>query len=175
MVLRFSICCQFLRAVEQHVVPVRRVEIFNRLQFEAVGVDFLFDGGEFLERPELVRIAGQAPAGVVADGLVAGLVAARRAEIIHEMDDQMRAAALLREAVMLRVELVAIKSKAEFHFCHDWANGNGLQSRFSPSRLRKRWSRSASNRTIRSRSIIADGQNQHAAGRSFTVPTTSST
>jgi hypothetical protein len=31
------------------------------------------------------------------------------------MDDQVRATALLRKAVMFRVELMAIKSKAEFH------------------------------------------------------------
>ncbi len=99
---------QFLRAVEQYVVPVRRVKILNRLQFEAVGIDFSFDGGKFLKCPKFVGIASQPPAGVVADGLVAGLVAARRAEIIHEMDDEMRAAALLREAVMLRVQLMTI-------------------------------------------------------------------
>jgi hypothetical protein len=31
------------------------------------------------------------------------------------VDDEVRATALLRKAVMFRVELMAIKSKAEFH------------------------------------------------------------
>ena len=96
-------------------MPVRWVEIFNRLQFETVGIDFLFYGGDFIERPEFVGVAGETPAGIVAAGLVAGLVAARRAEVIHEMNDKMRAAALLGETVMLRVELVPVKSEAEFH------------------------------------------------------------
>ena len=65
--------------------------------------------------PELVRVAGQAPAGVVADRLVARLVAARRAEVIDQVHDQVRAAALPGELVVLRVELVAIESESEFH------------------------------------------------------------
>ena len=123
MVFTFSNLRKFFRAVEQHVVPVRGIEIFNGFEFETGGVDFFFDRGEFLKRPELVRVAGQAPAGVVADGLVAGLVAARGAEIIHEMDDEMRAAALSGEAIMLRVELMAIKSESEFHGCDDRLTG----------------------------------------------------
>ena len=52
---------------------------------------------------------------VVADRLVAGPVAARGTEIIHQMDDEMRATALLGEAVVLRVKLMAIKSQTQFH------------------------------------------------------------
>jgi hypothetical protein len=104
-----------LRSIQQHIVPMGRVEIFNGLQLQPGGINFLFDGGELLEGPEPVRVAGQAPARVVADRLVPGLVAAGRPEIIHQVDDKMRAAALFGEAVMLRVELMAIKSQAEFH------------------------------------------------------------
>ena len=98
---------------------MRGIEIFNRLQFEAVGIDFLPDGGQFLERPKLVRIAGQAPAGVIADGLVARLVAARRAEIIHQVNDQMRTTTLPGKTEMLRVELMTVETEAEFHFKYD--------------------------------------------------------
>ena len=96
-------------------MPVRRIKIFNGFEFESGGVDFFFDGGKLLVSPELVRVAGQAPAGIVADGLVAGLIAARGTEIIHEMDDEMRAAALPGETIMFRVELMPVKSKSEFH------------------------------------------------------------
>ena len=117
-------------------MPVGRVEILDGFEFEAGGVDFLFDGGQFLEGPQLVRVAGQAPAAVVADGLVAGLVAARGAEIIHQMDDQMRAAALFGEAVMLRVELVAVKAESEFHaHNHRRKRGYKFNTETSPPRL----------------------------------------
>ena len=96
-------------------MPVCWIKIFNRFQFESGGVDFFFDRSQFFKRPELVRVAGKSPTGVVADGLVAGLVAARGTEIVHEMDDQMRAAALLGEAIMFRVELMAIEAQSEFH------------------------------------------------------------
>ena len=109
-------------------MPVGRIKILNRLQFQAGGVDFLLDGGQFFVRPKPVRVPGQSPAGVVADRLIAGLVAARGAEIIHEVDDEMRAAALSGETVMLRIELMAIKSQAEFHSAHDWENIGAAQS-----------------------------------------------
>src|ERR1035437_498666 len=44
------------------------------------------------------------------------------------MKDQMRAAALPGEAIMLRVELVAIKSESKFHGQHDWKNVGPVQS-----------------------------------------------
>ena len=61
--------------VQQYVVPVCRVKIFNGFQFKAGGVDFLFDRGQLFVSPEFVGIAGQPPAGIIADGLVAGLIA----------------------------------------------------------------------------------------------------
>ena len=96
-------------------MPVRRIKIFNRFEFKSGDVDFLFNRGKFLVSPELVRVAGQTPAGVVTDRLIAGLIAARGAEIIHEMNNEVRAAALPGETIMLGVELMAIKSESEFH------------------------------------------------------------
>jgi hypothetical protein len=45
----------------------------------------------------------------------------------------MCAAALLREVVMLRVELMAIEAKAEFHFKYDWENARTAQSPIFPA------------------------------------------
>src|SRR5689334_1921062 len=101
---------------------MRRVKIFDGFEFETGGIDFPFEGGEFLASPEFVWIASQAPASIVADGLVAGPVAARGAEIVHEVDDEMCAAALPREPIMLAIELVAIKSEAELHGDLLWPN-----------------------------------------------------
>ena len=42
-------------------------------------------------------------------------VAARGTEIIHEMDDEVRAATLPGEAEMFRIKLVPIEAEAEFH------------------------------------------------------------
>src|SRR5215471_9847162 len=92
-----------------------RIKVLDGFQFEACLIDLLLERGQFLETPELVRVAGQPPAGVVADGLVALLVAARGAEIIHQMNYQVSAAALPGEAVMLGIELMFVESETEFH------------------------------------------------------------
>ena len=39
----------------------------------------------------------------------------RGTKIVHEVNDEMRAAALPGKVIMLRVELMAIKSESEFH------------------------------------------------------------
>jgi hypothetical protein len=39
----------------------------------------------------------------------------RRTKIIHEMNDQMRAATLPRKPVMFRIKLMTVKSESEFH------------------------------------------------------------
>jgi hypothetical protein len=44
------------------------------------------------------------------------------------MDDEMRAAALFGETIMLRVQLMPVKAEAEFHFRHDWTNDCEVQS-----------------------------------------------
>ncbi len=104
----------FFRTVEQHIVPMRGIEIFDRFQFEAGGVNFALQRRQFFVGPEFVRIAGQSPAGIVAARLIAELVT-RGAEVIDQMDHQVRAAALPGEAKMLRVQLMTIESQAKFH------------------------------------------------------------
>ena len=77
----------------------------------------LGDQSTRLENDELFSV-GDWPtirtAGIVAAGLVAGLIAAGRAEIIHQMDDQMGAAALPGKTIMFRVQLMAVETEAEF-------------------------------------------------------------
>ena len=78
-------------------------------------VDLLLQRRQFLVGPELVRVAGQSPAGIVADRLVARLIAPRRAEVVHQVDHHVRAAALPGELIMLRIELMTIQAQSEFH------------------------------------------------------------
>jgi hypothetical protein len=92
-----------------------RVEVFDGFEFEARAFDFPFEAGQFVERPKLVGIAGQAPPLIVADGLIAGTVGAGGAEVIDQMDDQMGAAALARETEMLVIQLMPVEAEAEFH------------------------------------------------------------
>jgi len=58
----------FLRAVQQNVVPMGGIEIFDGFELESGGVDFLAQRNQFCERPEVVRIAGPAPTLVSAGG-----------------------------------------------------------------------------------------------------------
>ena len=89
-------------------MPMGRIKIFDPFELKPGGVDFAFDAGDFFVSPKRVGVPGQPPAAVVADGLVAGLIAPGRAEIIHEVNDDVSASALASEAVMLLVKLVPI-------------------------------------------------------------------
>ena len=104
-----------LRAIEEDVVPVGGIEVFDGLQLEAGGFDLAAEGDELLQRPELVGIAGEAPATIVARGLIVVVLLGATAEIIDEVDDQVRGAGLTRELVVLAGEHVAIESETEFH------------------------------------------------------------
>ena len=99
-------------------MPVCRVKVFDAFQLQPGGVDLLLQGSQFFVCPEFVGIARETPARVIAHRLVARMIAARRAEIIHQMHDDMRAAALPCELIMVRVKLVAIKAQAKFHYSH---------------------------------------------------------
>ena len=111
---------RLLRTIEQDVMPVRGVEVLDCFQFKPGGIDLLLDGSQFFVGPQLVRVAGQTPAGIIPHRLIAGLIAAGRTEIVHQVDDQMRAAALFGESVMFAVQLMAIEPKSEFHLnCGD--------------------------------------------------------
>jgi hypothetical protein len=80
-----------------------------------VCVDFLFDRSKFFTRPELVRIAGEAPSGIIAARLVAGLIAAGRTKIIDQVNDEVSASALPGKTIMFTIQLVSIKSESKFH------------------------------------------------------------
>src|SRR5205823_6677255 len=60
----------FARTVEQDVVPVRRVKILNGFEFEAGRVYIASKDCQFVQGPELVGIAGSAPTGIGASGLI---------------------------------------------------------------------------------------------------------
>src|SRR5262245_11432397 len=96
-------------------MPMGGIKILNGRQFQSGVVDVLAERSQFFVRPQSVGIAGQSPAGIITDRLIPGLVVARRAEVIDEMNDQVGAAALSGEAVMLRVKLMAIEAKSQFH------------------------------------------------------------
>ena len=70
IVLQFSRCSSLLRAVEQHVVPVGGVEVFDRFELEPGGVDLALEGDQLVERPQSIGIAGEAPAPLGAGRLV---------------------------------------------------------------------------------------------------------
>src|ERR1039457_6381430 len=114
MVLRFSICCSFFGPSSNTSCQCAGSK-FSMASSSSPASLIFFDHGKLLISPELVGVAPQAPAGVVADGLVAGLVAARGAKIVHQMNDEGRATALPGKTIMFRVELMPIKTEPEFH------------------------------------------------------------
>ena len=91
------------------------IEVFDGFEFQAGSVDLPFQSSQLLVSPQLVRVAGQTPAGIIAHRLIARVIAARGPEVIHQVRHDVRAAALLGEAIMLFVQLVAIESEAEVH------------------------------------------------------------
>ena len=82
---------RLLRPVEQHIMPVGRIKVLDGFDVQPVRGGFRLSAREFLKRPELVGIARQPPAGIIAERLIAGLVAAGGAKVVHPMHDQMRA------------------------------------------------------------------------------------
>ena len=91
------------------------VEVFDGLDLQAMCGGLFLDCANFLKRPKPVLIAREAPAGIIAERLVAGRIGVRRTEIIHHVDDEVCAAALARELIVRRVELMPVESEAEFH------------------------------------------------------------
>jgi hypothetical protein len=96
---------------------VRRVKILDRFQFQPGRVDLVFYRSNFRVSPGLVSVAGQAPTGVISNGLIARAVAVRRTKIIHQVNDQVRAPALPGEAKMFFVQLVPVEPQPKFHEC----------------------------------------------------------
>ena len=115
IVLQFSRCSSLLRAVEQHVVPVGGIEVLDRFEFQSGGVDLAAECDQFLDGPELVGIAGEAPALFGAGRLVVARVVRARLEIVDQVDHNMRGAGLPRELIVLRRQHVAVEAEAELH------------------------------------------------------------
>jgi hypothetical protein len=90
-----------LRAVEQHVVPVGGVEVLDRLQRKPLGVDRPLQIDEFLQRPDLIRIAGIAPTALRAGRLVVVRAVASALKVVDKMHHQVRSAGLPRELKVL--------------------------------------------------------------------------
>ena len=105
----------FFRAGEQHVVPVGWIEILDGLEGEACSFDLAPQGDEFVEGPEPVGVAGQAPAAIGAGGLIVVHAMSPVSKIIHEMRHDVRGSGLARELEMLAREHVAIEAEAELH------------------------------------------------------------
>src|SRR5581483_3520975 len=95
-------------AAQEYIVPMSRIEILYRFEFQAGGIDLTFYFKDLLVGPQSFRIPGQAPTRVVADGLVTRSIAARRTKVVDQVNDQVGAATLPREPVMLLIQLVAV-------------------------------------------------------------------
>ena len=94
-----------LRAVEQHVVPVGRIEVFDRFELEAGGVDLALERDQLVDGPQLIGIAGQAPASLGAGRLVVARIVRARLEIVDQVDHNMSGPGLPRELEVLRVSM----------------------------------------------------------------------
>jgi hypothetical protein len=105
----------FLGSIEEDVVPEGGVKVFDGFQLEVMGFDGLAEAFKVIEGPEFIGVTGKAPAGVVTDGLVTGLVAVGGAEVVDQVNDEVGAAALFSEAEVVVIELVFIEAEAEFH------------------------------------------------------------
>ena len=104
-----------LRAIEQNVVPVGRVEVLDGLQPQPRGLHLDADLHQLRERPQLMGIAGQPPAIVRARGLIIVFPMHAAAEIIDQVRHDMRRARLPRELEVLARQHMAVEAEAEFH------------------------------------------------------------
>ena len=80
------------RPVEQHVVPVCGVEIFDGCQLQTGRVDFLAQRDKLLDRPQSARVAGQSPAVVGSRRLVVARVVVAAAKIVDQVSHNVRSA-----------------------------------------------------------------------------------
>ena len=104
-------------AVEQDVMPVGGIEVLDRLQLEAGGLDLAPQGHKFVERPEFVGVAGDPPPPVRAGRLVVAPGVPAAAEIIDQMGHDMGRAGLPREMEIFAREHMAVEAEAELHGC----------------------------------------------------------
>ncbi len=124
-----------LRAVEQDVVPVRRIEVLDGGENEAFALHRAAERDEVVHRPEPLGIPGPAPAAIGAGRLAVGGAMAAAREVVHEMRDDGRRAGLPREAEMLAREHVLVETESELH---DW-HRRGIAAKAYASRVRPRF------------------------------------
>ena len=94
------------RAVQQHVVPVRGVEVLYGRQRQALGLDGFAQVQQFVRRPQTGALAGLPP---IARGIGAR-DALRIVPVVHQVRHNVRGAGLPREAVVLRPQHVAVQA-----------------------------------------------------------------
>ena len=111
IVLRFSNWIPLAETVQQNVVPMRRIEVLDGCQFEPRRINFTTKCCQFRIRPKVVRVTGISPPVFVSDRLIGPSICIRLGEIVYQMNNHVRAAALPGELVILRIELVPVKSK----------------------------------------------------------------
>ncbi len=101
-----------LRAIEENVVPVGRIEVFDRSQGQTLGLDGLAQVAQLLDRPQLAPIVAEAPAVA---GALGGGDARPLAEIVDPVSDDVGRPRLLREAEIVRRQHLPIESQTELH------------------------------------------------------------
>ncbi len=112
----FWMCCGAFGAVEQDVVPVGGIEVFNGFKLEPGGFNLLAQGDQLGGGPEFVWVAGDAPGLVFAScGLVLRGVGFALPEVVHQVNNDVRATGLNGEGVVLVVQHVPVKAQTEFH------------------------------------------------------------
>ncbi len=96
-------------------MPASGVDVFDGFEFQALRIHRPFEVGKLLVGPELIGVAGAAPAFVSSGGLVAGRIIAAVFEVVDEVRHEVRCPALAGEAEVVRIEHVTIKAESELH------------------------------------------------------------
>ena len=105
-----------LRTVEKNIVPVCRIEILNRRQYQSRIFNLAAKSLQFLYRPKFFRIAGSSPRLILsARRLIVAWIRRALVEIVDQVDNHVSASGLAREVVIVARQHVAIKAEANFH------------------------------------------------------------
>src|SRR5690606_37268866 len=98
------------RAIQQHVVPEHRVEIFERLQFQTLGVDRRLEVAQALIRPDMFIQFDPAPAICCRRGDIGVIV-----KVVGQVSHDMGCARLPGKTKIILCENVSVEAKSEFH------------------------------------------------------------
>ena len=90
-------------------MPVCGIEILDGRQHQACIFDVLAKFFQFINSPELLRIAGHSPGLILGAGrLIVARIRGAFVEIIHQVDDHMSAACLPRKVVVFACQHVPV-------------------------------------------------------------------